>query len=71
MQIRNALVRATRTAIQVLAAAVPSAPVAVSTDLLRSYAAAWSYAAVLAGSAFVVSLLQNLAEDNSDTNITK
>lgn len=71
MQIRNAIVRAVRTAIQVAAAAIPAAPVAVSTDVLKTYAAAWAFAGMLAVSAFSVALLQNLAEDNSSVNVPK
>lgn len=68
---KNALVRAVRTAAQALAAGLIALPVVTSVTQIVSLKEALVVACYQAGLAGVVAFLQNAAEDNSSLNVPK
>lgn len=68
---KNALVRAVRTAAQALAAGLIALPIVTSLTQIVSLKEAVIVACYQAGLAGVVSFLQNAAEDHSSVNIPK
>jgi hypothetical protein len=71
MNFRNATVRALRTALQTLAAAIIAFPTASSVADIQHIGEPLVLALYTAGVAFAVTWLQNVVEDSSGVNVPK
>lgn len=71
MQVKQAFVRAVRTAAQAMAGALTGLPVVEAVTDIKVVGAGYIVAAFIATNAGAIAFLQNIAEDNTSIHIPK